>query len=87
MKQYDKLRMVSWLLMAVAFYALAMFAITQPQLQTALWKCGHITVGGFLGYWLDRNAMGRVTNYSTPGRQQARAVIVGATILAMALGL
>lgn len=87
MKQYDKLRMASWLLMAVAFYALAMFAVKQPQLQTAVWKFGHITAGGFLGYWLDRNAMGRVTDYSTPGRQQARAVIVGAAILGMALGL
>ncbi len=82
------LRMVEWLLLAVVFYALAMFVgSVQPQLQTALWKCGHVTLGSFLGYWVDRKALGRVTLGSTSGRQQARAIIMGSAILALSLGL
>lgn len=89
MKDNDKLRMMQWLLVALAFYLLAMFVVTsaQPQLQTALWKCGNVTLGSFLGYWLDRNALGRVTPYSTEGRQVSRAIVMGAAVLGLALGL
>ena len=83
-------RMAQWALLAAVFYVLAMFVVTSsahPQLQTALWKCGNVTLGSFLGYWLDRNALGRVTPGSTPGRQASRAILMGAAVLGLSLGL
>lgn len=82
----DFSRMSQWLMLALAFYAAALLT-TQPQLQTALWKLGHITTGAFAGYWVDRNLYGRVSPDSAPGRLVARAVIVAACILGMAFGL
>lgn len=82
-------RMAQWLLMAAVFYGLAMFVVTSthPQLQTALWKCGNVMLGAFIGYWIDRNALGRVTLGSTSGRQQSRSIIMGAAVLGLSLGL
>ena len=86
MSKQDKLRMIQWLLLAALFYALAA-VMGQPQLQTALWKCGHITVGFFGGYWADRNLYGRLEADATQGRVVARALVVGAAVLGMAFGL
>ena len=82
----DLHRMFHWLMLAAAFYALAMLT-TQMQLQTGLWKLGHITIGAFAGYWVDRNLYGRVSPESAPGRLVARAVVVAACVLGMAFGL
>lgn len=79
-------RMAQWLLLALVLYALALVT-TQPQLQTALWKLGHITLGAFAGYWVDRNLYGRLSPESAAGRVIARAVIVAAAVLGMAFGL
>ena len=87
MTKRDKMRMVQWLLLAAVFYLLAMFVAVQPQLQTALWKCGHITVGAFAGYWIDRNLYGRLDADAEHGRIVARAIVVAAAILGMAFGL
>lgn len=86
MAKKDRMRMIQWLLLAAAFYASA-FAVTHPQLQTALWKCGHITIGAFGGYWIDRNLYGRLMTESTHGRVVARAIVVAAAVLGMAFGL
>jgi len=86
MNKQDKFRMVSWLLLAIAFYTSAVFC-TQPQIQTALWKMGHITIGAFLGYWADRHLIGRMNFASSPGRMVSRAIIVAAAIIGMASGL
>ena len=86
MTKQDKLRMVGWLLLATAFYALATM-VAQPQIQTALWKCGHITIGFFGGYWADRNLYGRLEPDAPQGRVVARALVVGAAVLGMAFGL
>ena len=80
------LRMFHWLLLAVLFYAAALL-VTQPQIQTGLWKLGHITVGAFAGYWIDRNLFGRVSPDASGTRLLARAVVVAASILGMAFGL
>lgn len=86
MKQADLYRMLHWLVIALALYAAALLT-TQPQLQTGLWKLGHITTGAFAGYWVDRNLYGRVNSGSESGRLIARALIVVACVLGMALGL
>jgi hypothetical protein len=79
--------MVEWLAIAALFYLLAMYAVSQPQMQTALWKCGHITIGAFAGYWIDRNLYGRIDDAAQSGRMVARAVVVAAAIVGMAFGL
>jgi hypothetical protein len=84
--QRDKLRMVSWLLLAVAFYTSAIYC-TQPQIQTGLWKMGHITMGAFVGYWADRHLLGAITYSASQGRMISRAIIVAAAIIGMASGL
>lgn len=87
MSRRDKIRMSQWLVLAMAFYLTAMYIAIQPQLQTALWKCGHITVGAFAGYWIDRNLYGRLEAEAEHGRIVARAIVVAAAILGMAFGL
>ena len=82
----DKLRMMQWLCLAAAFYALAVL-VQQPQLQTGLWKAGHITSGAFVGYWIDRGLFGRVDGASSDGRLITRAIVAAAAILGMAFGL
>lgn len=87
MNEKEYFRMFQWLLLAACFYIAAVI-VQQPQIQTGLWKAGHITSGAFLGYWIDRHLFGRYT--SDPGythRVIARAIVVGACIFGMALGL
>jgi hypothetical protein len=78
--------MVSWLLLGVVFYTSAVFC-TQPQVQTGLWKMGHITIGSFLGYWADRHLLGAIERDASQGRMLSRAIIVAAAIVGMASGL
>lgn len=82
----DKLRMFEWLLLAAFFYALAVMVV-QPQLETGLWKAGHITSGAFIGYWMDRNLNGRIISPPSDQRLLVRAIVVAAAILGMAFGL
>lgn len=86
MRNNDKLRMVEWILLAIALYVSAML-VSNPQLQTGLWKAGHITSGAFIGYWIDRQLLGRVVGDVTQGRIIARAVVVAAAVWGMACGL
>lgn len=79
-------RMVQWVLLASCFYGAALLT-TQPQVQTLLWKLGHVTLGVFAGYWADRNLVGRVTQESEGLRVLARAVIAAACVLGLAWGL
>lgn len=85
-------RMFHWLLIAVFLYAVAgtlAAAGAQPQLQIVLWKTGHITIAAFAGYWIDRQAFGhtRLNSDSAPQLQIRRAIVIGAAMLAMAMGL
>ncbi len=88
MTEKDYLRMIQWLALAAMFYVAAVL-VSQPQLQTGLWKLGHITIGGYVGYWLDRHLLGRYVafEHSHTPRVIARAIIVCAAILGMAFGL
>lgn len=87
MNEKDYTRMIQWLLLAACFYIAAVF-VQQPQIQTGLWKAGHITSGAYLGYWIDRHLFGRYTNdMAYTQRTLARAVVVAACVAGMALGL
>lgn len=86
MRRLDLQRMLHWLALAALFYILAMYT-PHPQLQTLLWKLGHITIASFVGYWVDRNLYGRVSLVDRGERLMARAIIVAAAILGMAFGL
>lgn len=87
----DKLRMSNWLLLSAALYAAAMVLAglsLLPQVQIILWKLGHITVAGFIGYRLDRAAFrDRLTPESDPLRQIRRAMIIIGAMIAAALGM
>jgi hypothetical protein len=90
----DKLRMVQWLLLSFIVYGLATLLHSiavpgtedglYPRFQTILWKCGHLNLAAYLGYWIDRNAFRglRITASSSPVEQLRRAIIIGATMLA-----
>lgn len=87
MNQKDYSRMIPWLLMATCFY-IAAILVQQPQIETGLWKAGHITSGAYLGYWIDRHLFGRYNHDDVvTNRILARALVVGACVFGMALGL
>lgn len=83
----DRARMVQWLAAAVACYAVAL-VITQPQIQTLFWKVGHVTLAAWLGYQIDRQAFPyERCKEGMPQCQLRRAIIMGAAMLAIGLGL
>lgn len=84
----DKLRMFHWLLIAAGLYFAATI-VQQPQLQIVLWKTGHITVAAFAGYWVDRAAFRetRLNVRSDPRLQIRRAIVIGAAMVAISLGM
>lgn len=98
-KLSDFARMIVWLLAGLALYAAAMMVGSdRPAVQTVLYKLGHVTTLAWVGYWLARGALGRIVsndnhrkNYtarpSAPIELLARAVLVGAVIIAGSLGL
>lgn len=95
----DKLRMIIWLLVGLALYASASYigtitvfagAIPVPKYaiaQVACQKLANVTMFSWFGYQVARGALGRLTTRSTAGDRQARAIVVGAAIIAGALGI
>jgi hypothetical protein len=94
----DKFRMAQWLLLSVIAYVVATVlagipadtdAGLWPRVQTILWKCGHLNLAAYIGYWIDRRAFHslRITRSSHPTEQMRRAVIIGATMLAFGMAL
>lgn len=93
----DIFRMFHWLLIAVVLYVAAGLLATLtdgagasrlPQVQIVLWKLGHITLGAFAGYWIDRNGFrDRLVADAGPLRQLRRALIMAAAMLAVSMGL
>lgn len=85
----DRLRMAVWLLFGLAFY-IAVFLIDGsrfPTVQVTLQKLGHVTTFAWVGYWISRNALGRVNAASPTNDRIARALIIGAVIIAGLTGL
>lgn len=88
MSTTDKLRMIAWLLIGLALYAASTLAgIDNPQLQTILHKLGHVTTLAWVGYWISRNALGRITDRSGGNERIARAIVIAGAILGGSMGL
>lgn len=87
----DIMRMVEWLLLAALFYWGAMqLPITghYAPLQTLLWKLGHVTLGSFVGYWIDRIAFRDRIQCSTPPLIKIRrAVMMATATVTLGMGL
>lgn len=85
-------------LLAVALIGLAIIALIAPQqLSVTLYKGTVVVLGGFLGYWIDRHVFpyARPHEFISGGYPASRfnlatirrAIIVAATIIAVALAL
>jgi hypothetical protein len=84
----DRLRMISWLTFGIVFYVLSLIVGPgQPLIQTTFYKFGHVTTLAFIGYWVSRHALGRVSDNPSLGNMIARAIVMGAVVIAGSLGL
>ena len=88
MNKLDPFRMVIWLLAGLFLYgAAALVGSDWPAVQTVLYKLGHVTTLAWFGYWIYRQAIGRLDLTSDPTDRLARAVLMGAVIIAGSMGL
>jgi hypothetical protein len=89
MKRLDNFsRMIIWLILGLALYLMAMLVGSdRPAVQTVFYKLGHVTILAFVGYWIARQAVGRIDQMSDPGDRLARAVVIAGVIIAGSLGL
>lgn len=84
----DKFRMLAWLAAGLAMYFLAALVGSDlPAVQTVFYKLGHVTTLAWVGYWISRQAIGRVYSASSGTEKLARAVLVGCVIVAGSMGL
>lgn len=91
MSKIDRTRMMNWLMVAALFYAVAyaMFSadVTGP-FQTLAWKLGHVTLGGYLGYRLDRAAFrDRISPTTPPLVMVRRAIIMVGAMYTLGAGM
>jgi hypothetical protein len=87
----NKTRMIEWLLLAALFYAVAYIMLLQGHngpIQTLTWKLGHVTLGGFAGYWLDRAAFrDRINKLSPPLMMIRRSIIMFGAMYTLGAGM
>lgn len=84
----DKFRMAIWLAFGIVAYLLSLYVgPANPIIQTTLYKVGHVTTLAWIGYWISRNAIGRLDLTSDQGDKLGRALVMGAVIIAGSLGL
>lgn len=84
----DRARMAAWLLAALGCYGIAaVLGTDHPLAQTVAYKAGHVTMLAWVGYWIARNSLGRITDDTSSHRVVARSVLMGAVIIAGSLGL
>ena len=84
----DKSRMLVWFIAGVVLYALsALVGPDVPAIQTVFYKLGHVTTLTWFGYWISRNALGRIDLTSQPNERLARAVIIAGVVIAGSIGL
>lgn len=87
-READPFRMISWLIAALVLYgASRLIGPSDPQLQVALYKYGHVTGLAWCGYWIARTALGRIDYLSDHDELMARAIVIGAAIIGGSLGL
>jgi hypothetical protein len=82
--------MAAWLACGLALYfASAALGPQWPAWQTVLYKLGHVTTLAWVGYWIARQAIGRLddTQRTTSTDRLARAVVMAGVIIAGSLGL
>lgn len=84
---HDNLRMVVWLFISALLYYVAIGYATNPIVQSIALKLGNVTVAGNVGYWLARTALGRLYQEGPPQDKVARAIIIGAAMIGISLGL
>lgn len=84
----DSLRMLAWLLIGLSLYlAAALIGADSPAVQTVAYKLGHVTTLAWVGYWISRQAVGRIYDSSHPQDRMARAIVIAGVIIAGSLGL
>lgn len=84
----DAQRMLIWLALSVLAYAASAAAGTDhPQVQVVLYKVGHVTLLAWVGYWISRQALGRIYDHTNSTRVLARGVIMAGVIVGGSLGL
>jgi hypothetical protein len=86
----DKLRMLQWLLLSLIVYAFALLLGAVPvegsmdglwpPVQTLLTKVGGVNLGAYLGYWIGRTRLGRLTKDSSDLEKLAHAIVIGLTM-------
>lgn len=84
----DKFRMLAWLILGCLLYT-ASHLVGQdlPQLQTILYKLGHVTTLAWVGYWISRNALGRIDLTTCSTQYLARAILIAGVVIAGSIGL
>lgn len=81
-------RMLLWLAAGLTLYSVSTWLGPEhPQAQVTLYKLGHVTTLAYVGYWISRQALGRVVARTDSTRVVARAIVIGSAMIAGALGL
>lgn len=84
----DKFRMFAWLVLGILLYTASHIAGQDlPQLQTILYKLGHVTTLAWVGYWISRNALGRIDLTTCSTQYLARAILIAGVVIAGSIGL
>jgi hypothetical protein len=88
----DYLRMAQWFMLSVVAYVVAtlLFNIAvpgspsgmYPRVQAILWKCGHLNMAAFMGYWIGRTRLGRLTPESSDLKHLSHAIVIGCALVA-----
>lgn len=90
-RELNTLRMIEWLLIALTFYGVSLLMQMhddQGPVQTVIWKLGHVTMGGYAGYWIDRTAFrDRICQESHPLVMLRRAIIIVGAMYTIGTGL
>jgi hypothetical protein len=80
----DWLRMFQWVALAIALYVVTFdlgLQESHPGLQATVYTLANITIRGWLGYWLARTALGRLSATAHPNEIMARAIIIAGVVL------
>ncbi|SCU73475.1 putative phage-related membrane protein [Cupriavidus necator] len=81
--------MAVWLMFGLAFYAAVLLIDGNrfPTVQVTFQKLGHVTTFAWVGYWISRNALGRISATSPTNDRISRAIVIGCVIIAGLTGL
>lgn len=85
----NELFRLSWFSYAAAVLLALVFYISPAQFPVVIHKVSIVTLGGVVGYWLDRHLFpdARTTRSSHPLWMIRRAIVAAASIVAMGIAL